>query len=259
MNVHMYDKSTNPPQPYNEAQIVKLLENTGIGRPSTYSTIISTLYNRNYTEVQNVKLDDKTEEMIILKEDNSIIEDKRVQKGSLLKNKIIVTDLGKTVLTYLQKNFTDIIHKDFTVNVEKDLDLISQGKLIWYDIVKKVYNSFIGIVNEQMKLGNITTNKKSSNTVKLGEIKGEEVFKGNGKYGPYIGYKKKFTNLKKYLETNNKTLEEITLDDCKEILKYPMKITKDITIHMGPYGTYMKYKEKILRLNKILNTQKNIV
>ena len=114
--------------------------------------------------------------MIILKKDNSIVEDKRVQKGSLLKNKIIVTDLGKTVLTYLQKNFTDIIHKDFTVNVEKDLDLISQGKLIWYDIVKKVYNSFIGIVNEQMKLGNITS-KKSSNTVKLGDIKGEEVFK----------------------------------------------------------------------------------
>ena len=43
---------------------------------------------------------------------------------------------------------------------------------------------------------------------------------------------KKFTNIKKYLETNNKTLEEITLDDCKEILKYPMKITKDITIHI---------------------------
>ena len=61
------DKSTNPPQPYNEAQIVKLLENTGIGRPSTYSTIISTLYNRNYTEVQNIKLDDKTEDIIILK------------------------------------------------------------------------------------------------------------------------------------------------------------------------------------------------
>ena len=242
------DKSTNPPQPYNEAQIVKLLENTGIGRPSTYSTIISTLYNRNYTEVQNIKLDDKTEDIIILKRDNNIIDDKRIQKGSLLKNKIIVTDLGKTVLTYLQKNFTDIIHKDFTVNVEKDLDLISQGKLIWYDIVKKVYNSFIDIVNEQMKLGNIT--KKSSNIEKLGEIKGEEVFKGNGKYGPYICYKKKFTNIKKYLETNNKTLEDITLDDCKDFIKYPMKINKDITIHLGPYGTYMKYKGKNIKIKQ---------
>ena len=76
---------------------------------STYSTIISTLYNRNYTEVQNIKLDDKTEDIIILKRDNNIIDDKRIQKG-LLKNKIIVTDLGSSVL-YIYKKFTDIILK----------------------------------------------------------------------------------------------------------------------------------------------------
>ena len=243
------DKSTNPPQPYNEAQIVKLLENTGIGRPSTYSTIISTLYNRNYTEIQNVKLDDKTEDLIILKEDNTINDEKRIQKGTLLKNKIIVTELGRIVLGYLQMNFKDIIHKDFTVNVEKDLDLISQGKLIWYNIVKKVYNSFINIVNEQMKLGNITSSHKAK-TINLGEIKGEEVFKGTGKYGPYICYKKKFTNIKKYLDTNKKSLEDVTISDCKQILKYPMKINKDITIHMGPYGTYMKYKGKNIKIKQ---------
>ena len=208
------DKCSNPPQPYNEAQIVKLLENTGIGRPSTYSTIISTLYNRKYTEVKNIKLDDKTEDIIHLNKKGKISEKEKVVKGALLKNKIIVTDLGKIVLEYLQKQFSDIIHQDFTVQVEKDLDLISQGKFIWQDVVKKVYDSFIGIVKEQLK--NKTTNSSSKNIL-IGKIKSKEIYKGEGKYGPYILCNKKFKSISYYLKNTNKTLEDIDLDDFKKI------------------------------------------
>ena len=209
------DKCSNPPQPYNEAQIVKLLENTGIGRPSTYSTIISTLYNRKYTEVKNIKLDDKTEDIIHLNKKGKISEKEKVVKGALLKNKIIVTDLGKIVLEYLQKQFSDIIHQDFTVQVEKDLDLISQGKYIWQDVVKKVYDSFIGIVKEQLK--NKTTNK--SKNILIGKIKSKEIYKGEGRYGPYILCNKKFININNYLKKYNKNLEDIDLEDCKAVIQ----------------------------------------
>ena len=213
---HCTDKSTNPPQPYNEAQIVKLLENTGIGRPSTYSTIISTLYNRKYTEVKTIKLDDKKEDIIHLNKKGKISEKEKIVKGATLKYKIIVTDLGKIVLEYLQKQFSNIIHKDFTVQVEKDLDLISSGKLIWQDVVKKVYDSFIHIVKEQLKHKNF--DKKKSTNILLGKIKDKEVHKGEGKYGPFILYNKKFKNINYYLKTNNKKLEDINLNDCKKIL-----------------------------------------
>ena len=165
--------------------------------------------------MKNIKLEDKTEDIIHLNKKGKVSEKEKVVKGALLKNKIIVTDLGKIVLEYLQKQFSDIIHQDFTVQVEKDLDLISQGKYIWQDVVKKVYDSFIGIVKEQIK--NKTTNK--SKNILIGKIKSNEIYKGEGKYEPYILCNKKFINIKNYLKKHNKNLEDIDLEDCKTVIQ----------------------------------------
>jgi len=261
------DKSSNPPQPYNESQIVKLLENTGIGRPSTYSTIISTLYNRKYTEVKTIKTDDKEEDIIYLNKKGKITDKKKIVKGQTLKNKIIVTDLGKIVLDYLQKQFANIIHQDFTVQVEKDLDLISQGKLIWQDVVKKVYDSFISIVREQLK--NKVNSGKSRNNL-IGEIKGKEVHVGEGKYGPFILYDKKFTSIGKYLETNSKELKDITIEDYSKIIKESKGSTntksnnsllgkfKGEEVHKGEgkYGPYILYNKKFKSISFYLKKHK---
>ena len=257
------DKSSNPPQPYNEAQIVKLLENTGIGRPSTYSTIISTLYNRKYTEVQNIKLDDKEEDIILLNKKGKISEKKKVVKGALLKNKIIVTDLGKIVLDYLQQKFTDIIHKDFTVQVEKDLDLISQGDLVWQDVVKKVYDSFITIVRSEIK--NVTSNSGKSKNILLGEYKGKEVHVGEGKYGPFILYDKKFKSIGKYLEENSSTLKDLTIEDYSKIMKCTGNSNssssnvllgqikgKEVHKGEGKYGPFILYNKKFKSISYYL-------
>ena len=257
------DKSSNPPQPYNEAQIVKLLENTGIGRPSTYSTIISTLYNRKYTEVQNIKLDDKEEDIILLNKKGKISEKKKVVKGALLKNKIIVTDLGKIVLDYLQLKFTDIIHKDFTVQVEKDLDLISQGDLVWQDVVKKVYDSFISIVRSEIK--NVTSNSGKSKNILLGEYKGKEVHVGEGKYGPFILYDKKFKSIGKYLEENSSTLKDLTIEDYSKIMKCTGNSNssssnvllgqikgKEVHKGEGKYGPFILYNKKFKSISYYL-------
>ena len=256
------DKSSNPPQPYNEAQIVKLLENTGIGRPSTYSTIISTLYNRKYTEVQNIKLDDKEEDIILLNKKGKISEKKKVVKGALLKNKIIVTDLGKIVLDYLQLKFTDIIHKDFTVQVEKDLDLISQGDLVWQDVVKKVYESFISIVRTELK-NNVSSGK--SKNILLGEYKGKEVHVGEGKYGPFILYDKKFKSIGKYLEENSSTLKDLTIEDYSKIMKCTGNSNssssnvllgqikgKEVHKGEGKYGPFILYNKKFKSISYYL-------
>ena len=82
--------------------------------------------------------------------------------------------------------------------------------------MKKVYDSFIHIVKEQLKHKNF--DKKKSTNILLCKIKDKEVHKGEGKYGPFILYNKKFTNINYYLKTNNKKLEDINLNDCKKIL-----------------------------------------
>jgi DNA topoisomerase I len=260
------DKCSNPPQPYNEAQIVKLLENTGIGRPSTYSTIISTLYNRKYTEVKNIKLDDKTEDVIHLSKKGKISDKQKIVKGALLKNKIVVTDLGKIVLEYLQKQFSNIIHQDFTVQVEKDLDKISQGNLVWQDVVKKVYDSFIEIVIKELK-NKVSSGK--SNNILIGEIKGKEVYVGEGRYGPFILYDKKFTSIGKYLTQNSIDLKDIKIEDYQKIIEYSKNSNsnskssssniligkikgKEVYKGEGKYGPFILYDKKFKSIKDYL-------
>ena len=241
------DKCSNPPEPYNESSIVKLLENTGIGRPSTYANIISTLYNRNYTLTKNIKQDDYTEDVIFLDKKGEIGEKQKPVKGKLMKNKIVVTELGKKVLEYLDGKFHDIIHKDFTAGVESDLDRISNGELIWTDIVTKIYNTFMPIVLKEVG------NKVKNSNKPIGLINEKEVVSGVGKYGPFILYNKKFTNIDPYLKSNKKTIDELTIEDCEKILRYPIKINKDIQIMLGPYGTYLKYNNKNYKIRQNIN------
>ena len=245
------DKISQPPEPYNESSIVKLLENTGIGRPSTYASIISTLYNRNYTLTKTIKTEDYTEDVIHLDRKDNITDKVNKVKGKTMKNKIVVTELGNKVLNYLDDKFHDIIHKDFTAGVESDLDKISNGELVWTDIINKVYNSFLPIVLKE--IGNKV--KKSNNI--LGEYKGKEIKTGSGQYGPYILYNKKFTNVNGFLKSNKKTLDELTIEDCEIILKYPIQINKDIKICYGPFGTYLRYNNKNYKIKQNIEYSEN--
>ena len=101
---------SNPPSYLNESSIIKTLEKSGVGRPSTYSSIISTLYNRNYTESKTIQNDDKNCKTLTLNKNNQIKESFTKQKMKKQNNCILLTDLGKTVLDYLLKHFNTIIN-----------------------------------------------------------------------------------------------------------------------------------------------------
>lgn len=239
------EKEDNKPSLYDEGGIVNLLEKTGIGRPSTYSSIISTLDNRNYTIKKSVKSDDITVKKKIL-DKNGIIKDKtEIIKGKLSRNRILLTPLGSKVLKYLQDNFINIISKDFTIMVESDLDLIATGKVNYIEVIKKVYNSFISKAQEQIKTIKYNTNHLN----KLGSKKDIDIFIGTGKYGDYLHIVKKDKthrniSISKYLKLIKKDKKTITLDEAINFLKFPKKINKDITVCIGSNGYYMKYKTK---------------
>ena len=172
-----------------------------------------------------------------------------------------MTELGNVVLKYLQGNFTDIIHKDFTVQVEKDLDLISQGKLIWQDVVKKVYDSFIDIVKAQIK-NKPSISSKSKNTF-VGEIDDKELYVGSGRYGPFMLYDGKFTNITSYLSEESKELTDITIDDYPKIINNSRpksssnellgKIKgKEVHKGQGKYGPFILYNKKFTSISNYL-------
>ena len=143
----------------------------------------------------------------------------------------------------------NVLHKDFTVNVENDLDKIAKGKLNYIDVIRKVYDSFISIVDQQMNI------KKISNLKLLGEKQGKKIYLGSGKYGPYIqminqANQKKNIGVAKYLEMINMDEKGFTFEEAIKFLKYPKKINDEIEIHIGPYGYYMKHNGKNYKINQ---------
>ena len=241
-------KIVEPPQLYTESTIVKKLESSGVGRPSTYANLIETLYNRKYTISTDIDEITKSCSIIELNENNEIIEKIEEYTIPKQKNKILVTELGVKVLEYLSKYFINILNPVYTSEIENDLDKITNGEIEWISVIKKVYDSFIGIVIEQM--GDYKMVK--DNRKVIGKLKGKEIYLMNGQYGDYINYNNKNKNIKSYLEWKKIDKEKLTIEDCNIIIKYPKKIAthnkKNMNICIGKYGYYMEYNKKFIKI-----------
>tara|TARA_B100000902_G_C26746815_1_gene638887 strand:- start:116 stop:583 length:468 start_codon:yes stop_codon:yes gene_type:complete len=139
--------------------------------------------------------------------------------------------------------------KEFTCAVEVDLDRIAEGKVDYIDIIRKVYNSFIDVVEKQMSI------QKKGTIQLLGEKQGKKIYLGKGKYGPYLQIindkdQKKNMSLEKYFELVKKDETDFTFEDAIQFLKFPKKINEKITVHIGPYGYYMKHNNKNFKINQ---------
>ena len=110
---------SEPPPRYTEASLVKMLEEKGIGRPSTYAPIITTILARNYVE--------------------------KVQK------QLMPTDLGKIVNKLLVENFEDVINVEFTAEMEKQFDEIAEGKKPWKETIREFYGPFAIVIEKVEK------------------------------------------------------------------------------------------------------------
>ena len=244
------DIESQPPQYYNESTIVKKLESSGIGRPSTYASIIATILNRKYTNVETLPEKEIEIDTFVLDSKDKITEKKDKKKINSQKNRIILTDLGKTVLDYLLKYFSTIVNVQFTSLIEQDLDRVAEGSLDWIEVVRKVYQSFYKEVEIQMKNEVPKLQNKKPTDIDLGKYKNHDVIIKDGRYGPYLNYKGKNINLKYILQKKEK--QSLTINDVKNLIDYPMNLgkheKKEVMIHIGPYGKYMKYNSKNIKI-----------
>ena len=132
---------TRPPFRYNEASLVKKMEELGIGRPSTYAPTISTIQKREYVTKGDVKGTSQEFQIITLK-NNKITEKKGKENIGTEKGKLLPTDIGILVNKFLLQYFESIIDYNFTANVEKEFDQIEEGQREWNAMIRDFYTGF---------------------------------------------------------------------------------------------------------------------
>ena len=237
---------------YTEASLIKELEKKGIGRPSTFSNLISTIQTREYV-IKDTRPGKQTNiQILTLKKNKLSKETKEITIGAE-KNKLFLTDTGKMVIEFLLKNFQQLMNYDFTSQVETKLDQIANGNCKWNLTVQDVYNLFHPTVLKLKK----EKNNKQKNHRKIGLIDNQPVIAFVGNYGPCIQIgNNENKKLNKYLKIPKEfTIDTITIKDIQQWKKYPITIcvykNYPILIKKGPYGLYMNYNTQNISLKDL--------
>ena len=135
---------TKPPPRYTEASLIHELEKKGIGRPSTFASLITTLFDRLY--IEKTKSEGKVQDSKHLIVDSPAVWPPKLKvekhKIGADKNKIQATELGKLVSNYLQKNYNDLFSYDYTSKMENELDIIAEGKLDYKSLLQSTYDCY---------------------------------------------------------------------------------------------------------------------
>jgi len=213
---------TEPPPRFTEASLVKTLEEYGIGRPSTYASIIATLKNREYVEMDG--------------------------------KRFIPTDIGRIVIGFLTEHFTQYVDYDFTAKLEDDLDEISLGKKKMIPLLESFWKPFSDLVEDKEQS---VTREQVAQARDLGvdPKSGKPVTVRMGRYGPFVQIgtkddeeKPKFAGLRPGQKMN-----DITLEEAFELFKLPRELgqTADglpVSASVGRFGPYVRYGDKYVSL-----------
>jgi DNA topoisomerase-1 len=222
--MHAEQHFTEPPPRYSEASLVKALEEHGIGRPSTYATIISTLQDREYVEMDA--------------------------------RRFIPTDIGKIVGRFLTEHFHRYVEYGFTAAMEDELDAVSRGEEEWTVPLDKFWKPFIDQVESIEK--NVTR-EQVAQARELGKdaATGKPVTVRMGRFGPFVQIgtkddeeKPRFAGLRP-----GQKMDTINLADAMDLFQLPrtLGVTADgetMVTNVGRFGPYVKYGSKYVSLKE---------
>lgn len=241
-----------PPMRYNEALLVKRLEELGIGRPSTYAPTISTIISRGYVDKSSRPSQKRQYTQITLRGGN-ITEKQLTESYGAEKNRLAPTDIGMVVNDYLENHFSSIMDYNFTANVEKEFDRIAEGELKWSSMIDNFYRPFHTLVNAAIE----TQEPKNAQVRILGTdpASGHTVKARIGRYGPMVeiegaeGEKPRYASMKK-----GQLIESITLGEALELFSLPRTVGKldgeDVIIGIGRFGAYVRHGSLFASLAK---------
>ncbi|WP_366937725.1 type I DNA topoisomerase [uncultured Apibacter sp.] len=244
------EKFSRPAPRYNEASLVRKLEELGIGRPSTYAPTISTIQKRQYVEIRDLDPKQREVKKILLKNDN-IKEKIEVENYGGDRRKLMPTDIGLVVNEFLTEHFPTILDYGFTAKVEEDFDNIAGGNENWKEMLSGFYSDFHPHVEEVKETAERATGERL-----LGQdpISGKNIYARIGRFGPMIQMgeteeeeKPKFAGLMKGQHINS-----ITLEEALKLFELPRYLgdyeDKKVEVNTGRFGPYVKHNSKFFSL-----------
>ena len=240
--INATQRYSRPPSRYVEASLVKKLEESGIGRPSTYAPTTSTIQKRGYVEKVEREGEKRNYDFIVLK-DGIIETSVKTELTGAEKNKLSPTDIGIVVTDFLVEHFGDIMDYNFTAEVEKEFDDIAQGLLEWTDMIHKFYQPFHDNVENTLE-----TSDRASGERFLGNHpqSGKPIIARIGRFGPMVQIgeqndeeKPQFASL-----NTNQSITSITLDEALDLFRLPRTLGqfegKDVKANVGRFGPYIQ-------------------
>jgi DNA topoisomerase-1 len=247
------ERFTQKPPRYTEASLVKKLEELGIGRPSTYAPIITTVQNRGYV-VKEDRAGTEREFIDLVLAGQRITEKTLREQTGAEKSKLFPTDIGMVVNDFLMRYFDLIMDYNFTAHVEKEFDEIADGELVWNEMIQSFYDPF------HNKVESALNDAERTNGVRILGIdpnSGKELSVKIGRFGPIAqlgeatedGDKPQFASLRP-----GQHLETITIEEAIELFKLPRNLGdfegKSVTVAIGRFGPYVRHDNKFISLEK---------
>jgi len=236
------ERFTQAPPRYSEASLVKKLEELGIGRPSTYAPIISTIQQREYVEKGN-KAGEKHSYKILKMAKGKVKESSKTELTGVEKGRLMPTDIGVVVNDFLMQNFPEIMDYNFTANVEKEFDQVAEGQTDWKQMIQDFYKEFEPMIDKTMH--DKTEHKAGERMLGTDPVSGKPVSVKIGRFGPVVqigsaGDKEKprFAQLQK-----GQSIQTITLDEAMQLFQLPRTLGtyngSDVVVGIGKYGPYI--------------------
>lgn len=245
-----------PPARYTEGTLVKKLEELGIGRPSTYATIMNTIQTRGYAEKgdsEGVPRDVILLQLIDNKVEREIIQEKT---GSN-KGKLVPTPAGELISGFLTDHFNRVVDYGFTADVEKDFDDIAGDRLARNSMLEKFYAPFHALIEQS---GNIDRRTVGANReVGIDPKSGKPIIARFGRFGPMLQLgssddkadKPQFAPLPKGTK-----IETVTLEQALHAFELPRLVGQtedgqDIKANVGRFGPYIQIGKLYVSLKDI--------
>lgn len=237
------EKRKRPPGRYDEVSITKQMESTGIGRPSTYHSMVPKLLRRDYVVIDSREVlpSGILRVLEIERDGKEIVERSEICKAVIDKKRLFPTDIGMSVSGFLDEEFDLLFDYEYTAGMESELDKVSEGKRKWKELVYESHMSFKE--KADLLMGKLKAVKKEDNRRYLGEIDGKKVYTYEAKYGPVVLIGDTYLPLK-----SKKLVETLTLEQVEKMPKFPILLGQiegeDVVVRDGRYGLYVVWKGK---------------